>query len=51
MTSKPRETAAQKRMKAFHESQALIAAARQRAKGGEHDRSVHESPSLADPGE
>lgn len=34
MTDK-KETAAEKRMKAFRESQALIAAARQRAKGGE----------------
>lgn len=32
MTDKPRETAFQKRMKAFHEAQALTAAARQRAK-------------------
>lgn len=37
MTDKPKETAFQKRMKAFHEAQALTAAARQRAKGGEHE--------------
>lgn len=32
MTDKPKETAFQKRMKAFREAQALTAAARQRAK-------------------
>lgn len=35
MTDNPKETAAQKRMKAFHEAQALIAAARHKAKGGD----------------
>lgn len=32
MIEKPKETAFTKRMKAFHEAQALVAAARQRAK-------------------
>lgn len=35
MTNEPKETAFQKRMRKFHEAQALIAAARQRAKGGD----------------
>ncbi|WP_259461066.1 MULTISPECIES: hypothetical protein [unclassified Microbacterium] len=32
MTNEPKETAAQRRMKAFHKAQALIAAARETAK-------------------
>lgn len=46
-----KETAAQKRMREFREAQAELAANRQRAKGGERDRVVHEASSLGDPGE
>lgn len=49
MTKK--ETARQKWMREFHQAQAQIAASRRRAKGGDDDRSVHESPALVDPGQ
>lgn len=52
MTKKPKETARQKRMKAFHEAQALIAAARKKANGGGNEhRSIPLGESSGSPQE
>jgi hypothetical protein len=51
MTTQKKESAFERRMKEFHKARERNAASRQRAKGGDDDRSVHEAPALADQGE